>query len=73
MAGENLTEILQHRIRWWLRGNAAPTELDETSVEHITKLITEGYNQGELCISGVPDDKTGVFEEFRGWWSIDKS
>lgn len=64
--GDNFTEILQHRIKFWLRGDDAPTELDETSVEHITKLITEGYNQGELCVNTETD-------EFRGWWSIESA
>lgn len=63
---DRYTEILQHRIKFWLRGDNAPEELDECSVEHITGLIAEGYYQGELCI--VSND-----EEYRGWWSIEAS
>lgn len=65
---ENLTEILQHQISWFLRGEGAPKELDECSIEHISKCIKEGCNQGELCVLGE-DGNT----EFRGWWSIKKS
>ncbi|MBC8738577.1 hypothetical protein F6X40_17605 [Paraburkholderia sp. UCT31] len=60
------TEILQHRIKFFLRGDDAPNELDEASVEHIEKLIRDGFNQGELCVIGA-DDET----EYRGWWSIE--
>lgn len=62
---ENHTEILQHRIAWWLRGNDAPQKLDDCSIEHIEKLIKEGYNQGELCVLGNDGDT-----EYRGWWRI---
>lgn len=63
--GNHYTEILQHRIKFWLRGDDAPTELDETSEEHITELIRQGYNQGELLMT----DASGA--DFRGWWSIE--
>lgn len=62
----NVTEILQHRISWFLRDDKAPEELDESSVEHIERLIKDGYNQGELCVIG-DDGNT----EYRGWWSIE--
>lgn len=65
----NVTEILQHRISWWLRDKddlPTPTELDECSVEHIERLIKEGYNQGDLCVLGDDGDT-----EWRGWWSIE--
>lgn len=61
----SITEILQHRISWYLSGDTAPAEMDESSVEHIEGLIKEGYNQGELCVTS----ETG--EEFRGWWHIE--
>ncbi len=61
-----VTEILQHRISWFLRGDAAPAELDESSVEHIKKMIEDGYNQGELCVYVNETE-----EEFRGWWHIE--
>lgn len=63
---DRFTEILQHRIKFWLRGDNAPAELDECSVEHIERLIAEGFNQGELCLRGDDEDT-----EHRGWWSID--
>lgn len=64
-SSENITEILQHRISWFLRGDDVPSELDDCSVEHIEKLIKEGCNQGELCVVSDDDDT-----EYRGWWSI---
>jgi hypothetical protein len=66
----NYTEILQHRIEWWLRGEDAPSELDEGSVEHIKKLIEDGYNQGELFVTGDDGDDDHDATEYRGWWSI---
>lgn len=62
------TEILQHRIQFWLRdtdGQTAPQSLDDCSVEHVEKLIAEGYREGELCVLGDDGDT-----EFRGWWGI---
>lgn len=61
----NITEILQHQISWFLREDDAPDELDECSIEHIEKSIKEGCNQGELCVLGNDGDT-----EYRGWWSI---
>lgn len=59
---ERSTEILQHRIDWWLRGiGIPPAELGEASVEHIEKAIREGYVAGELCVGGED-------AEYRGWW-----
>lgn len=51
-------EILQHQVRWWLDG---PGELDESDIEHLTKMITEGYSSGELNHGA---------EEIRGGWEI---
>lgn len=62
---ENTTEILQHQIKWWLRGDGATNELGECSIEHIEKLIGDGFSSGELCILG--DDHV---TEYRGWWRI---
>lgn len=61
------TEILQHRIRYFLCGDDAPVELDGGSVKYIEKNIKDGYTEGELCVVG-PDSET----EFRGWWAIEK-
>lgn len=65
-AADNVTEILQHRISFFFRGENAPTEMGESSVEHITNLIQQGFNQGELC-----EMDADQVNEFRGWWSIE--
>jgi ABC-type tungstate transport system permease subunit len=65
-AQEHFTTILQHRVKFWLRGENAPTELDEASIEHITRLIENDYREGELDV--VDGDN-----EFRGWWQLDFS
>lgn len=67
---DRFIEILQHRVRFWLEGADAPAELDESSVEHLEKLIADGFNQGELCVSVYPDNDDEEPTEFRGWWSI---
>lgn len=61
----NITEIIQHKISWFLRGDSAPESLDEASEDHIKKCIEDGYNQGELCVMSEDGES-----EFRGWWSI---
>ncbi|WP_148211114.1 hypothetical protein [Methylibium petroleiphilum] len=65
---DSFTEILQHRVRWHLRGDGAPSALNESAEEHVEHLIRNGFNQGELLVTS--DDGEA---EFRGWWSIDKS
>lgn len=65
---DHFTEILQHRIRWHLEADGAPTELPEGEVDRLEKMIREGYNQGELNVYVSETDT-----EFYGWWSIDKS
>lgn len=65
--GTFIANILQHDIKCFLRSEGdevAPTELDESSIEHITGLITEGYREGELVVY----DSEGT--EWRGWWSL---
>jgi len=64
----NIVEVLQHRVAWSLRGEGAPSELDEASQEHIETCIREGYNQGELHALSA-DGET----EYRGWWEIDNA
>lgn len=63
---DQFTEILQHRIKFWLEGEDAPTELDEASEEHIERMIRQGFREGELLVMGGEDFQT----EFRGWWGI---
>lgn len=47
--------------RVWGPGSEAVTELDEASTEHITRLIRDGFREGELSIAS--DDET-----VRGYW-----
>jgi len=61
-----ITEILQHRINYSFR-EAPERELDECDIEHLEKMITEGYSSGELC---QYDQETDT--EYRGWWEIEK-
>lgn len=63
---ERRIEILQHQVLWFLRGDDAPAELDECSVERITTLIADGYHSGELCVSCADGES-----EYRGWWRIE--
>lgn len=65
--GNFYVEILQHNVKCFLRDEgdeSAPTELDDSSIEHVTGLITEGYREGELVVY----DSEGT--EWRGWWSL---
>jgi len=54
-------EVLQHTIAYSYR--EWDGEPDECDIEHLEKMIKEGYNQGEL--------NTGQ-EEHSGWWEIKK-
>lgn len=67
----NFTEILQHRIKFWLGGRNAPSELDEASVEHIKTLIEDGCREGELCVSAPGATPNSEPVEYRGWWNIE--
>jgi hypothetical protein len=60
----NEIEILQHKISInWFIDEDAPIELDESDTEHITKMIIDGFNEGELNHGN---------EEVRGYWKIVK-
>ena len=54
-------------IRWWHEDRDLTLEeeeqLTEEAITHITPLIVDGYNSGEL-ISDREDDY------FNGWWHI---
>jgi hypothetical protein len=65
-ANENFIEILQHRVKFGLRGDNAPTELDDASLDHVTSLIKKDFREGELYV--VKDEV-----EYRGWWQIEFS
>ena len=65
MATENKEiEILQHIISYWYDNDQ---EMPEHEQEHVSKMISEGYNQGELNCLSQKD------EEIRGWWKIIKN
>ena len=57
-----ITEILQHKIDWWLDDDTIK-ELDDSDTEHIAYMITQGYSEGELNHGK---------DEVRGWWKIVK-
>lgn len=63
-----MVEILQHDIQCFLRGPGAPAKLDDCSVDHIKKMIAEGYREGELFVEGESDETP-----FRGWWAITRN
>lgn len=68
--GSFIVSILQHDIKCFLRDDGdvpAPTELDDSSIEHITRMIKDDYREGELVVSGSEGN------EWRGWWSFIKS
>lgn len=41
-------------------------DLSDCSREHISKLISEGFREGEVVETGGDD------EEYYGWWSLEK-
>jgi hypothetical protein len=66
------TKILQHKIQYNLideDSNAKEVELTEADIEHIEKMIKEGYVEGELFSSRMIDEK---YVEYSGWWNIKK-
>lgn len=44
--------------------------LEESAMERITHMMSEGYSSGELCDNVRMDDEDGDGVEYRGWWSI---
>lgn len=58
-----ITEILQHKIDWWLEDDSI-LELDEFDLEHIRDAIADGYSEGELNHGN---------EEIKGYWKIIKN
>jgi len=66
--GKHRIEILLHTIKWSLRGDDAPTELDEASIEHIAASIGADIREGELLVTAADNESS-----FRGWWAIDWS
>jgi hypothetical protein len=66
-ADRNTTIIAEKSIVWWLRGEGAPKELDEASIEHIQQMVKTGYREGELYVTGADDQA-----DFRGWWQLEQ-
>lgn len=67
-----ITHILQHKIDYWLE-DADSNVLDqpiltEADIDHLEKMIAEGYNIGELC--SLQDVGKEERQECRGWWKI---
>lgn len=62
-----ITEVLEHDISWWVDSNSVK-ELDESSIEHIKKMIEQGITQGELCITYGRHRNLETW----GWWYIIK-
>lgn len=59
------TEILQHKIEYnWRDGSK--NYLSFSDIDHIKKMIEDGYNEGELC------QLVGAEGEIFGWWKIIK-
>lgn len=58
-----ITEILQHKIEWWLADDTIEA-LDDLDIEHITYMITQGWSEGELNHGSA---------EIRGYWKIIKN
>ena len=52
-----------HNVRFWLRGEDAPSRLDDDSISHVARMIRREFREGELCV--VDGDN-----EFRGWWEL---
>lgn len=59
-------EILQHTIAidWSDSDKDNPDNITEADEEHISDMIKEGYNQGEL--NSYQEDEV----EYQGWWKI---
>lgn len=54
-------EILQHKISYYYDNDQ---EMPEHEQEHVSGMIKQGYNQGEL------NDLSEKDEEVGGWWKI---
>ena len=62
--GTRVVKIKGWEISWWASCNGEHAkELDECSLEHLEKKLSEGFKSGEICISSA--DK-----EYRGWWEV---
>ncbi len=55
--------IYQHDIEWSLEDESVK-ELDDSDIEHIAYMISEGYSEGELNHGE---------QEVRGWWKIKRN
>lgn len=62
---KTITEILHHDVSWWVTADDVQA-LDEGSIEHIQKSITDGYSQGNLNVVFGEDEE----QETTGYWQI---
>lgn len=69
---QNTDTVAGHEISWYVDDYMGErvTELDDSSVEHVTAKLVDGYHSGELCISYYPDNNRVDADpvELRGWW-----
>lgn len=56
-------EVLQHKIEWWLDDEHI-VNLDDSDLEHIAYMITQGYSEGELNHGE---------DEIEGYWKINNN
>ncbi|KZX78234.1 hypothetical protein A3715_33425 [Oleiphilus sp. HI0009] len=72
-----IEEIAGHTVSWWVDKVFDATigelvsvkELDDASIEHLKSMLTDGYREGELCVSYYPGNNESVEPiELRGWW-----
>lgn len=64
---ETIEEVCSHRIEFYYGSNSKNAVPDDSEIEHVQSLLCENYNQGELCMVKVINNRE---YEFRGWWKI---
>lgn len=60
-----ITEVLGHDVSWWV-DSPSVNELDEVSIEHIEKCISDGTKQGSLHITYGRH----YHLQADGWWHV---
>ena len=60
-------EIYSHNINYWW-DDCKERELNDTDREHISGLLKDNFNSGELCQSIFKDGK--FVKDVYGWWEI---
>ena len=62
-----IEKIYAHNI-WYSWSDGKKRELSDCDREHIIKMLSDDYVEGELCQHDHDLDK-----EVYGWWRIDKN